>query len=143
MEHSDPFDRYETKAHTLTDTTLPIHCSENRITNDLLKHRYDGSSCVRSFLQKLEEFRLSRGLSKTKLLNSAYEIFTGEALNWLRNIRQTVDTWDNLVLRLKEDFDSDDYDYRLMSEIRQRTQGESESITIYTSILNGMFSQLS
>lgn len=54
VEHSDPFDRYETKAHTLTDTTLPIHCSENRITNDLLKHRYDGSSCVRSFLQKID-----------------------------------------------------------------------------------------
>lgn len=133
----------KTQTHTIGDTKLTVNCSENRVTSDLHKHRYDGTTCVRSFILKLEEFRLSRGLSKTKLLNSAYEIFTGNALHWLRHKRQTVDSWDDLVVRLKEDFGSEDYDYRLMSEIRERTQGELESITIYSSIMHGMFSQLS
>lgn len=50
---------------------------------------------------------------------------------------------DNLVTILKKDFDQADFDYRLLSAIRGRTQGEQENITVYLSIMAGLFSRLS
>lgn len=44
---------------------------------------------------------------------------------------------------IKADFDRPDYDYLLLNEIRQRTQGESEPIVIYLSINSELFSRLS
>jgi hypothetical protein len=78
-----------------------------------------------------------------KLLSYCTEIFTGDALHWFRAVQDQVSCWEDLVARLKDDFDQADYDYRLLSEIRARTQGESENITIYMSIMAGLFSRLS
>lgn len=93
-------------------------------------------------MQKIEEYRISKNLTKENLLNASYDIFSGNALHWFRDIRPSVNSWDELVQKLKCDFDSDDYDYKLMSEIRERTQGDSETIVVYLSIMNGLFSRL-
>ncbi|KOB72916.1 Gag polyprotein [Operophtera brumata] len=128
--------------HQIGDPALSVQCADTKYINDLHKLRYDGTTCVRSFLLRLEEFRLARGISKPKLLNSAYEILTGNTLHWLRHVRPSINTWDELTDRLKEDFDADDFDYMLMTEIRDRTQGDSENIMIYISILSEMIGQL-
>lgn len=111
--------------------------------NDLVRIKFDGKSCVRAFIQRITEFCQARGIGGPKLLSYATEIFVGDALHWFRSIREQVSTWDELVLLLREDFDQSDFDYRLLSEIRSRTQGESENITIYLSIMAGLFSRLS
>lgn len=110
--------------------------------SDLSKIKYDGKTCVRSFIQRVQEFSAARNVSDAKLLASATEIFTGEALHWYRSIRDSVSSWQD-VLQLIKEFDKPDYDYRLLAEIRERTQGKTESITIYLAILIGMFSRLS
>lgn len=112
-------------------------------TNDFTKLKYDGKSCVRAFVQKVEEFRTSKGVTDSKMLLSAIDIFSGDALHWYRSVRNQCDDWSTLILRLKDDFDIPDYDYRMLSEIRDRTQGDDESITVYLSIMEGMFSRLS
>lgn len=43
---------------------------------------------------------------------------------------------------MKADFVISDFDYTFLSEIRARTQGKTENITIYLSILSGMFARL-
>lgn len=75
------------------------------------------------------------------MLNTSYDIFTGNDLHWFRYINM-ISSWDELVLKIKSYFDSDDYEYKLISEIRERTQGESENIMVYLSIINGLFSRL-
>lgn len=120
---------------------IAVTC-ERSVMQDLAKLKYDGKSCVRSFVQKLEEFRISKGLTEAKMLSSASDIFSGDALHWYRSIRGSIVDWNGLVSALKEDFDIPDYEYRMASEIQQRTQGEGESITIYLAIMNGMFSRL-
>lgn len=123
---------------------VTVHCegNSNINNNDFAKIRYDGKTCVRSFIQRVQEFSAARNLSDAKLLASATEIFTGEALHWYRSVRDIVTSWQD-VLQLIKDFDKPDYDYRLMAEIRERTQGRTENITIYLAILAGMFSRLS
>ncbi|KAJ8723510.1 hypothetical protein PYW08_003422 [Mythimna loreyi] len=126
----------------LSGMNIAVSCDRG-ILGELNRIKYDGKTCVRSFIQKVEEFRTSKNISENKILSSATDIFVGDALHWYRNIRGIVNSWSEVLTYLKDDFDVPDYDYRMASEIRQRTQGEEESITIYLSIMQGMFSRLS
>ncbi|XP_073961046.1 uncharacterized protein [Choristoneura fumiferana] len=123
-------------------TNNPITCDRN-LTSDLARLRFSGKSCVLSFIQKVDEFVEARNIPKDRLLKFGYEIFTDDALHWFRCIKERVNTWDDVVTLLKQDFRQKDYDYRLLAEIRSRAQGELENITVYLSIMHGMFSRLS
>lgn len=115
----------------------------DRSVADLSKLKFNGKTCVRSFIQRVDEFMVARNIVSTKILSFATEIFQDDALHWFRSVKDKVSSWPELAAKLKEDFDQSDYDYRLISEIRSRTQGERENITIYLSIMSGMFSRLS
>lgn len=58
-------------------------------------------------------------------------------------MRKTVDDWDSLANLLKEEFQPPDYDERLWDEIKNRTQGLSESIGIYYAVMINLFARLS
>lgn len=124
-----------------SNPTVSVTC-ERSVTTELSKLKFSGKTCVRSFIIKVEEFVLSRGISYDKVLSMGYEIFTDDALHWYRCNKDNVHSWNELCELLKEDFSSSDYDYKLAAEIRSRTQGETENITIYLSIMHGMFSRL-
>lgn len=123
-------------------TNISVTCDRG-FSTDLSKLKYDGKSCVRTFIQRVNEFIQARSIVDSKILSYATEIFVDDALHWYRSIRGSVNSWSELSLLLKQDFDTFDYDYRLMAEIRSRTQGERENITIYLSIMHVMFSRLS
>lgn len=123
-----------------TPVNVTVTCEGN--INKFLKLKYDGKSCVRAFIQRCEEFCQAKNISLDKVLTNATEIFTGDALHWYRSIKDTVSVWNDLAVSLRRDFDQSDYDYRLLAEIRSRTQGESENIVIYLSIMSGLFSRL-
>lgn len=91
--------------------------------------QFDGQSSVNNFLERVEELRRSRGVSKTRLLQSASELFTKDALIWYRT--QHFQTWDDLESKLREDFQPYDYSFDLMEEIRRRTQGSKEKVVTY------------
>lgn len=115
----------------------------DRGSADLSKLKFNGKTCVRSFIQRVNEFIEARNTPAHKIISFATEIFQDDALHWYRSVKDSVSSWTELADRLREDFDQTDYDYRLKAEIRSRTQGERENITIYLSIMNGMFSRLS
>lgn len=129
----------------LTDYCVPTlgPCSSNFV-KELKSFSFDGKSCPRSFLQRLEEFSYSRSISEDLLCKHAFEIFTGQALHWFRfqHLRNSKLSWKDIRALLIKDFGLHDYDYKLMEAIRKRTQGSSESIIVYVSIMFGMFSRL-
>lgn len=127
---------------SVSPLNINVTC-ERGVAGELTKLKFDGKSCVRAFIQRINEFSKSRNMPGAKLLSYCTEIFTGDALHWFRAVRDQVSCWEDLVILLNNDFDQADYDYRLLSEIRARTQGESENITIYISIMTGLFSRLS
>lgn len=131
-------------SETVTNAPLNITVSCDRGGMvELGKVKYDGKGCVRTFIQRINEFCEARGISDTKILSLATEILTGDALHWYRNIKNRVENWEQLVHLLKKDFDQPDYDYKLRLAINSRTQGEGESIVVYLAIMAGLFSRLS
>lgn len=110
--------------------------------SDLSRWRiqFDGEASVTNFLERIEELRLSRGVSKSQLLRSAPELFTKDALHWFRT--KDFDSWDDLVEQLKNDFKPYDYEFDLMEEIRRRTQGAKERVITYIAAMESLFKKL-
>lgn len=122
---------------------VPLYHHANYVPISRWNLKFDGeSSSVSAFLEKVEELRYSRGVSKQQLLQAASEIFTGSALFWFRSIRQTITDWDQLVRKLKDTFLPYDYETSLWNEIRSRTQHKTEKVAVYIAIMENLFSRL-
>nr|CAI5849025.1 unnamed protein product [Callosobruchus analis] len=102
--------------------------------------RYDGRGSVSEFLERIEELRASRGVSKDRLLQSAAELFTKEALLWYRTTRAS--SWDDLCNQLRDTFLPHDYEYGLWDEIRSRTQGTNEKVVNFVVVMESLFRKL-
>ncbi|KAI5631433.1 retrotransposon gag protein domain-containing protein [Phthorimaea operculella] len=107
-----------------------------------LNLKYDGSSCVLVFLERVEELRRSRSISAESLFRSAVELFTDNALLWYRGICDSVTCWEELKKELMNEYLSPDYNWRLLNEIQNRTQGQSESFSVYFAIMQNYFKRL-
>lgn len=97
---------------------------------------------VNAFLERVDELSEARGVSDDELHLSALDLFDGPALAWYRAVRREVCSWPDLAQRLKSEFQPEDYDERLLEEIKRRTQGESESVGVYFATATSLFSRL-
>lgn len=104
--------------------------------------KFNGLTDPRSFLERVDELKLAFGVSDASLFCSAAQLFSENALFWYRGIKDQVSSWKQLKDILLDEFDTPDYDYRLLGEIRSRTQGSDEPIHIYVAIMNCMFARL-
>nr|CAI5831345.1 unnamed protein product [Callosobruchus analis] len=102
--------------------------------------KFNGRNSVTDFLERIEELRISRGVSKERLFQSAAELFTHDALLWYRTAQ--VSSWDELCTQLKQMFQPYDYEYSLWDEIRRRTQGAQEHVGNYIVVMENLFRKL-
>lgn len=102
----------------------------------------ENSVSVNAFLERVREYSITRHISEHELFISAVELFSGKALVWYRANREHFHSWFELSQALRYEFQPMDYDYRLLDEIRQRTQGSDESISIYISVMENLFRRL-
>ncbi|KAJ8930122.1 hypothetical protein NQ314_017112 [Rhamnusium bicolor] len=103
---------------------------------------FDGKSGLLKFLERLEELRISRGLTRSQLFKSASELFVGSAKIWFRAIRQYVTSWEELIFELKSAFLPHDFVNDMWDEIRKRTQGAHEKVVIYITTMENLFNRL-
>lgn len=108
-----------------------------------LNLKYNGSTCIRIFIERLEELRQAREIPEARMLTAFSDLLEGPPLSWFRCNKPTFNSYSELLSRLKEDFDTPDFDYQYKNEIRQRTQAKHETILNYISTMQGMFSRLS
>lgn len=104
--------------------------------------KFNGVSDSLTFVEKVEELQQSSGISDQKLFNSVSLLFVDQGKLWFNGVKSTVSSWSELKSLLLEEFLPADYDYRLMSEIRSRSQGAEESTHIYFAVMSGLFSRL-
>lgn len=121
-------------------TSISHNCSGPGWDVSRLRIQYNGISSVTSFLERIEEIRCSRGISKETLLRAAPELFTGDALLWFRTNKFT--SWDDLTEKLRSSFQPYDYEFELWDEIRRRTQGTHEKVINYVSVMQNLFNKL-
>lgn len=95
-----------------------------------------------AFLERVEELRVARHISKATLLESGIDLFTGRAYQFYLAYRNQVSTWDEFLALLREEYLTPNYNEKLFDEIRKRTQGPDESIGIYLAVMSGYFNRL-
>lgn len=94
------------------------------------------------FLQLVEEYKLSRGVSERELFHSATELFTGPALEFFRNIRDTISSWTACVDLLKTTFLPTSHERDLLRKIENTFQSASEKVTLFIYSMQGAFRKL-
>lgn len=104
--------------------------------------RYDGGSGLSSFLGRTQELSQARGISDDQLFKSAVELLQGDALTWFKARSSRLHTWEELVAALKLTFLPYDYECDLWNEIRNRTQGSDEPVSISIAKMMGLFNRL-
>lgn len=94
---------------------------------------------VHSFLERVSELRVARGVSEGELYRCAVDLFAGRALDWFRASRGRFHDWATLSALLVRHFEPPDYRHRLFREILDRTQGPSEGIVDYLTCMSALF----
>lgn len=122
-------------------TLVQCSCSSEKAI-ERLKLKYDGRSCVRSFLLRLEELCETRNISESRLFQGAAELFTDDALTWYRSVKSSLSDWPTLKSLLTKEYSQIDFDDRLLREIRERTQGADESVSLYIAVMQNYFNLL-
>lgn len=102
----------------------------------------DDSMGLNEFLERVHELAFARGVSKSELFTAAVELLEGKALVWFRCASRSVNDWDELCMRMKEEFLPSDYSERLWEQIKKRTQGENESVGLYLAVMDNLFNRL-
>lgn len=97
---------------------------------------------VNGFLERVDEYRISRNVTTIELFNSAVELLKGSALIWYRSVRTKMSTWEDFVKMLKAEFEPYDYETELWAEIRARSQGPNERIGNYFACMINLFARL-
>lgn len=106
------------------------------------KLTFDGTSSVTDFLERLEEMRISRNVSKTQLFNSISELLEGDAAVWYRFARVSIQNYDEFRDIFRSSFLPTNYEERIRDILKHRTQGASESVVIYVAHMENLFSKL-
>ncbi|XP_055850623.1 uncharacterized protein LOC129915176 [Episyrphus balteatus] len=107
--------------------------------------QFTGERCgtsVNSFLERVEELRVARGVSEALLFRSVVDLLTGQALLWYRSIREEISNWSEFVDALKYEFLPANYDDLLLEQINRRTQGKGESYGAYLATMRTLFKRL-
>lgn len=78
---------------------------QRNITLDLNKIKFNGKTCVQSFIQKVNEFVVSsRGIDYDKIFSFGFETFVDDAASLVRCVKPSIVSWSKLVPLLKADF---------------------------------------
>lgn len=127
-----------------TASPQPTGCnSNNSVAVYKWNLKFNGvSMSVNSFLDRVEELSIARNIDKALLFNSAIDLFSDSALIWFRRVRKQLNSWDELVKKLKADYLPSNYNDKLWDEIKSRKQGRSESAVVYISIMENLFAHL-
>lgn len=95
-----------------------------------------------SFIERIEERAVARHISKSQLFESASDLFTGNAIFWLRQVKSQVNDWDSLVSKLKLDFLNSDIEEQIWSQIKSEKQGKTEPVIIFIARMEALFHRL-
>lgn len=132
------------EGRTLARASTPLNNNTSVKTVPVYKWgiKFDGTGSVNAFLERVEELMVARNVDDRQVFASALDLFEGNALKWYRNNRKQLEDWEHLVQQLRNEFQPLNYNEKLFSEIKQRTQGLDESVGTYLDNMEALFSRL-
>lgn len=97
---------------------------------------------LHDFLSELHMLQRSEGVSDEDLFASIVHLLTGRARLWFRSWYDTFRGWHDFLAALKTEFLPPKYDYRLLTNISNRRQKQSETFAEFLTIMQSQFNHL-
>lgn len=97
---------------------------------------------INAFLERVEELRVARNVSKDTLFSAGIDLFCEKAYQFYKECRDRVSSWDEMVCEFREEYLSSNYEEELFEELQRRTQHPSETIGVYLAVMAGYFNRL-
>lgn len=150
IQKTEDQEEHQTQAGTKVEPTVKINATvpaakRKQIPVMHWDIKFDGNIhefSVHAFLERVNDYRISRNVSEEELCDSAIELLRGQALTWYRSARSKIKSWDDFVRLLKEEYEPFDYEVALWDEIRSRTQGSDESVGAYMASMVNLFQRM-
>lgn len=147
-------DETEEASKNLTSSNINNGATLNPPTNIVIKStpvskwclKFSGeprSISVNAFIERVQELVIARNVTLEQLFAESIDLFSGKALVWYRAYKHQYKDWSEVESALRREFQPVDYDDRLLEEIKRRTMGPDENMSIYLAIMQTMFSRLS
>lgn len=95
-------------------------------------HLYD-------FLSQVSLFQRSEMISDEELMYSLVHLLNGRARQWYASLGDSIDSWEEMIEALKDEFLPLDYDYHLLNDISTRRQKTTESFGEYITLMKSLF----
>ncbi|RVE39953.1 hypothetical protein evm_015397 [Chilo suppressalis] len=90
---------------------------DRRINLNSFNLKYDGSTCVRNFIERLEEIRHAREIPQSRMLTAFSDLLEDSALIWYRSNKDNFNSYSDLLINLREDFDIPDFEIDLKNKL--------------------------
>lgn len=104
--------------------------------------KFNGTTSVTDFLDKLEEMRISRNVSKKQMFDSVSELLEADASIWFRFAKSQIVDYDDFIKQMRCTFLPKNYEERIWDMLKRRTQGPTESVPIYVAYMENLFAKL-
>lgn len=130
------------ESQVFNSTRMPVASTSRAQPVSKWQLKFSGDSrgmSVHSFLERVEELRVARAVSKHQLFESAIDLFESKALLWYRSNCQRFNDWKSLSDLLIKHYEPPDYRARLFEDILSRTQDPNESFVDYFSCMLSLF----
>ncbi|KAG5885547.1 hypothetical protein JTB14_007627 [Gonioctena quinquepunctata] len=124
---------------TLSRGFVPVHKWGIHFSGDIKDK--EGLS-VNAFIERVEEYKVSRGVSDDELKNSISDLLIGGALIWHRLIKNNVTSWSHFIQLLKEEYLPFTFERDLKDEIRNSIQGPEETVGAYFARMLNLYNRL-
>lgn len=97
---------------------------------------------IHEFLFQVEGYRKAENYTEDELLRLVVHLLSGEARSWFLDQYNSIRDWPGFVHALKRRFLSEDYQYRLKSDIQNRKQQKNETVSTYINDMHIRFKTL-
>lgn len=116
--------------------TVPVHQWKVAFSGD------GRGLSLHDFLSELRMLQRSEGVGDDELFASVVHLLTGRARLWYRSWYDTFGDWAEFVVAMKNEFLPPKYDYRLLTNISNRRQKQSETFAEYLTVMQSQFNNL-
>lgn len=104
--------------------------------------KFNGDTCVYDFLTRVEEARAAKDVDISIVLRGFSEFLQGTALQFYRQIKTNITSWDDLCTQFKTNFQPVDFEFKTDKLIRTTYQQANQTVFAYITHIKDLNSKL-
>lgn len=94
------------------------------------------------FIKQVEYQTRANKMHPNTVAQQITVLLRSPALEWLTFLPESINTWKELVFRMKEKYLSNDFEFEILADIQSRHQKKGESVTEFVSEIQKMYRSL-